>query len=91
MLVPKLLLTPIKIRILGPKTVKFGIFGHFGPNIGIFGPFDPMVDQKTMQTRCLGGFSVTWVPKLLLPPVKMMIFGPNYFDSDSCALEVIEV
>ena len=32
---------------------------------------------KMMQTRCLGGFSVTWVPKLLLPPVGIRIFGPK--------------
>ena len=31
---------------------------------------------KMMQTRCLGGFSVTWVPKLLLPPVGIRIFDP---------------
>ena len=37
---------------------KIYILGHFGPNIGIFGPFRPMPVQKTMQTRCLGGFSV---------------------------------
>ena len=32
---------------------------------------------KTMGTRCLGGFSVTWVPKLLLPPVRIRIFSPK--------------
>ena len=36
-----------------------------------------MPDQKTMQTRCVGGFSVTWVPKLLLPPVEIRNFGPK--------------
>jgi len=40
MLVPKLFLTPIKIRIFGPKTAKIWskicIFGHFRPNIAIF-------------------------------------------------------
>ena len=40
MLVPKLLLTSIKIRIFGPKTAKIWskicIFGHFRPNIAIF-------------------------------------------------------
>ena len=60
MLVPKLLLTPIKIRLFGPKTAKFGskfaFFGHFGPNIGIFGTFRPMSDEKTMQTRSLDVF-----------------------------------
>ena len=72
MLVPKLLLTPIKIRIFGPKIC---IFGHFGPNIVIFCTFCPMPDQKTMQTRCLGGFSVMWVTKLLISPVKKGFFA----------------
>ena len=44
----------------------------FWPKTDIFGPF-----EKNMQTRCLGGFSVTWVPKLLLPPIKNWIFGPK--------------
>ena len=59
--VPKLLLSPVRIWFLAQKGQiwsKICIFGHFGPNIGIFGPFRPMPDQKTMQTRCLGGFSV---------------------------------
>ena len=30
-----------------------------------------------MQKRCLGGFSVTWVPKLLLPLVRIRIFRPK--------------
>ena len=30
-----------------------------------------------MRTRCLGGFSVMWVPKLLLSPVKIRIFLPK--------------
>ena len=47
---------------------------NFGPNIGIFGPFDPMPDQKRMRIRW---FSVMWVPKLLLPPVKISIFCPQ--------------
>ena len=44
------------------------IVGHFGPNIGIFGSFDTMNDQKTMQTKCLGGFSVTWVKNFCFLP-----------------------
>ena len=32
-----------------------------------------MPDQKTMRTRCLGGFSVMWVPKLLISLVKIRI------------------
>ena len=50
---------------------------HFWPNIGIFGPFDPMPDQKTMRTSCLGFFYVIWVPKLLLNPIKIRLFGPK--------------
>ena len=34
-----------------------------------------MPDQKTMWTRCLGGFSVMWVTKLLISPVKKGFFG----------------
>ena len=30
-----------------------------------------------MRARCVGGFSVKWVPKLLLPPVRIKIFGPK--------------
>ena len=80
MLVPKLLLTPLKIRIFGPKTAKFGPnmhFGHFRPNIGIFLPFLSMPDQKTMRTTCLGGFSKMWVTKLLISPLKIRIFSPK--------------
>ena len=47
------------------------IFGHLGPNICIFGPFGHM------RMRCLGEVSVMWVPELLLPPIKNMIFGPK--------------
>ena len=61
--------------IFGPKTGKFGLNWHFRPNISIFGPFDLMPDQKTIQTSCPGGFSVIWVPKLLLTPIKIRLFG----------------
>ena len=36
-----------------------------------------MPDQKTMRTRCPDGFSVTWVPKHLLPSIRIRIFGPK--------------
>ena len=36
-----------------------------------------MPDQKTMQTRCLGGFSVMWVTKLLISPVRIRVFLPK--------------
>ena len=45
--------------------------------MGFFGPFDPMADQKTIQTSCLGGFSVMWVPKVLLIPIEIRILGPK--------------
>ena len=31
--------------------------------------------KKEMWTSCPGGFSVMWVQKLLLPPVRIRIFG----------------
>ena len=34
-----------------------------------------MPDQKPMWTRCLGGFSVMWVTKLLISPVKKGFFA----------------
>ena len=36
-----------------------------------------LIDQKTMRTRCPGGFCIKWVPKLLLPPIKIRIIGPK--------------
>ena len=37
-----------------------------------------MPDQKTMRTRCLGGFSVMWVTKLLISPVKKGFFAQKW-------------
>ena len=56
---------------------KIFSFGHFGPNIAIFCTFCPMPNQKPMWTRCLGGFSVMWVTKLLIFPVEIKIFCPK--------------
>ena len=56
---------------------KIGIIGHFGTNIGIFGSFCPLPDQNTMRTKCLVGFSIVWVPKLLLSPITIWIFCPK--------------
>ena len=53
------------------------ILGHFGPNIGIFGQFCPLPNQKTLRRRCLCGFSVMLIPKLLLSLVKIRIFCPK--------------
>ena len=68
MWVPKLFLFLVKIKIFGPKMAFLAKYQHFW---SIWFHARP----KTMQTRCLGGFSVTWVPKLLLPPAKIRIFG----------------
>ena len=76
--VPKFLLpAPKKIGFWAQKRPNLAQNWHFGPNIGIFGPFDLMPEQKTMRTSCLGGFSIMWVPKLLLTPLKIRILAPN--------------
>ena len=36
-----------------------------------------MPDQKNKYERCLGGFSVMWITKLLLPPLEIRIFCAN--------------
>ena len=56
---------------------------YFLPSIGIFGPFGPIPDRKTKRTSCVGGYSVTWVPKLLLPPKRIRIFGPKFLSLHS--------
>ena len=58
----------MKIRNFGPN------LAHIWPKTGIFCPFQLPPDQKTMQTRCLEGFSVKWVQKLFGPNIG--IFGP---------------
>ena len=73
MWLPKPFLTPVKIRIFGPLRQNLA----FSQNISIFGPFGLRAHQKPMRTRCQGGFSITWVPTLLLPPVRIRIFGPK--------------
>ena len=77
--VPKLFLTPVKIRIFGPKTAKFGpkyAFLVILAQILAFFALFSMPDQKTMRTLCLGGFPVMWVTKLLISPGKIRIFCP---------------
>ena len=67
--------SPQNIVFLAKKRPNLAQNWHFWPNNGIFGPFGRMPDQNTMRTSCLGGSSVIWVPKLLLTPVKIRIFG----------------
>ena len=76
----KNLLTQVKIRIFGPKTAeicpKYAFLDILG-QILAFLFISSHGDQKTMRTRWLGGFSVMWVPKLLLSLVKIRIFCPK--------------
>ena len=78
MLVPKLLLTPIKIRIFGPKMAKFGpkyaFLDILGQILAFFTHFIPCLSKKKMRTRCLGRSSVMWVTKHLISPVKIRFF-----------------
>merc|ERR1719225_2194053 len=43
----------------------------------IFGPFDVKADQKNDANKLSRWFSVMLVPKLLLTPIKIGIFGPK--------------
>ena len=61
---------------MGQKTAKLGQKLAFLTKYGHFGPFNPMPDLKTIRTSCLGGFSVMWIPKLLLTHIEIRIFGP---------------
>ena len=78
MWVPKLSLTPIKFRIFGQKRPNLAQNGHFWSNIGIIGIFGPMRDHKMMWTKCLGVFSVIWVPTILLSLVILGQAMPAY-------------
>merc|ERR1712165_451231 len=80
MLVPKLLLNPIKIRLFGPKMAKFGQNLHFWSFWAKYCHFLHILSNdrpKTMCTRCLGEFSVMWVTKLMISQVKKRIFCPK--------------
>ena len=60
MLVPKLLLTPIKIRIFGPKTAKFGPKSAFlvilGQILPIFAHFVQCLTKNQCEQGALVGF-----------------------------------
>ena len=68
---------PPKNWIFGQKTAKFGPKRAFSVKYWHFWPICSHTDQKTMRTNCPGGFSVMLVPKLLLTPIKIRIFGPK--------------
>merc|ERR1712107_34011 len=69
--------SPQKIGFWAQKRPNLAQNWHFGPNIGIFGPFDLMPDQKNNVDKLSRWFSVMLVPKLLLTPIKIRIFGPK--------------
>ena len=80
MLVPKLLLTPIKIRFLAqkrPNLVQNLNFWSFWAKYCHFLHILSNDRPKTMWTRCLGEFSVMWATKLLISQVKKRIFCPK--------------
>merc|ERR1712240_572729 len=60
------------MAIFGPKSAFLVILGQILP---FFCTFCPIPHQKTIRTRCLGGFSVMWVTKLLISPVKKGFFA----------------
>merc|ERR1711873_90559 len=61
-----------------PKKLDFGPKnGQIWPNIGILGPPDIMPDQKNNADKLPKWFSVMLVPKLLLIPIKIRLFGPK--------------
>merc|ERR1712240_696887 len=62
------------MAIFGPKSAFLVILGQILP---FFCTFCPIPHQKTIRTRCLGGFSVMWVTKLLISPVKKKDFLPK--------------
>ena len=69
-----------KIRIFGPKRPKLVQNMHLWSSWAKYWHFWPILSHarpKTMQNRCLGVFSVMWVPKLLLSPIRIRIFCPK--------------
>merc|ERR1711947_1710 len=68
---------PQKIGFWAQKRPNLAQNWHFGPNIGIFCPFDLKPDQKNNADKLSRWFSVMLVPKLLLTPIKIRLFGPK--------------
>ena len=67
-----------------PKLVQNLHFWSFWAKYCHFFTFCPIPDQNTIWTRCLGGFSIMWVTKLLISLVKIRIFAqerPNLAQS----------
>ena len=62
-------------EILAHKQPNFAQNWNFWPNIGIFGPFGLMAGQKTMQTRCIGGFPLGGYQTFCFLPLKSGILS----------------
>ena len=78
MLVPKLLLNPIKIRLFGPKMAKFGQKSSFLVILGQILAFLAHIVQcptKNNADKLLRCFFVMWVPKLFTNSHKYYNFG----------------
>ena len=77
MRVPKFLLPAPKNWILGPKTAKFGPKLAFWAKYRHFCPIWSKAWPKNDANKLSRWFSVMLVPKLLLTPIKIRIFGPK--------------
>ena len=77
MRVPKFLLHAPKNWILGPKTAKFGPKLAFWAKYRHFCPIWSKAWPKNDANKLSLWFSVMLVPKLLLTPIKIRIFGPK--------------
>ena len=71
--VPKLLLPPVRIRIFGPKTAKFGPKYTLLVILGQIWTFSPLFVPCPTKKQCEQGALVV-VPKLLLSPVRIRDF-----------------
>ena len=80
---PSLSISCIKNCLILSQNVKYGTFvANITKNYALWenwvtflAQFDPMLDQRALRARCLGGYFVMWVPKLLFTPTKIRIFG----------------
>jgi len=61
--------------IFGQNPTKFGSKLAFLVKYQHFWPICSHANQKQMRTSCLCGFSIMWLPKLLITPTKIKIFG----------------
>ena len=77
MLVPKLLLTPIKIRIFGPKTAKFGPKYAFLVIFGQILPFLHILSNARPKNKVPRWFSSYMGIRSFASSLKNQVFGPK--------------